>query len=128
MNITRAFISTKRLGVGVTVRWKIALLLVAGMAAMRLSAASSYTGAFASDDDKRLIYFSLTQSGPVTLQTWSYAGGLKRLRGQPFRRAASIPQFLFLTPRETSWPPIVMADAETSPPIAWTYCFAGIPT
>ena len=57
-------------------RWKITLLLFVGIAGARLHAASSYTGRFAADDDKRLIYFSLTQSGPVTLRTWSYAGGV----------------------------------------------------
>jgi uncharacterized protein (TIGR03437 family) len=49
------------------------------MASAHLLAAaqgSSYTGSFAADDDKRSFYFSLTQSGTITLRTWSYAGGM----------------------------------------------------
>ena len=37
---------------------------------------ASYLGNFASDDDKRIFYFTLAQPGPVTLRTWSYAGGV----------------------------------------------------
>ncbi len=51
-----------------------ALLAVARVLAA--APGSSYTGTFAADDDKRIFYFSLSQAGAVTLQTWSYAGGL----------------------------------------------------
>jgi hypothetical protein len=37
---------------------------------------TSYTGTLASDDDQKIFYFTLTQAGPVTLRTWSYAGGI----------------------------------------------------
>jgi uncharacterized protein (TIGR03437 family) len=36
----------------------------------------SYSGNFLRDDDKRLIYFSVSQPGDVTIRTWSYAGGV----------------------------------------------------
>ncbi len=48
------------------------------MAAARLSGAPafSYTGSFASDNDKRVFYFDLAAAGTVTLRTYSYAGGM----------------------------------------------------
>jgi uncharacterized protein (TIGR03437 family) len=40
------------------------------------AANASYAGSFATDDDKRIFYFTLPQAGPVNLRTWSYAGGV----------------------------------------------------
>src|SRR5580698_6924106 len=53
------------------------LLLVAASAspASPAPAGVSYTGRFASDDDKREFFFSVAQPGTVTIRTWSYAGG-----------------------------------------------------
>ena len=53
-------------------------LLLAGMAAVRLCAASgvSYTGNFTSDADEHDFFFTLSAAGSVTLRTLSYAGGV----------------------------------------------------
>jgi|GEM_PF-1659996 len=54
-----------------------AFVLLAGLAAARLAAAGgfSYTGSFATDNDKRVFYFDLTAPGAVILRTFSYGGG-----------------------------------------------------
>jgi uncharacterized protein (TIGR03437 family) len=55
-------------------------LVLAACAVLPVSAAgpagTSYTGTFASDDDQRVFPFTLSQSGQVTIRTWSYAGGV----------------------------------------------------
>jgi uncharacterized protein (TIGR03437 family) len=37
--------------------------------------AASYTGTLATDDDQRVFYFTLAAPGPISIRTFSYAGG-----------------------------------------------------
>jgi hypothetical protein len=59
-------------------RIQLALLLLVCLARPYAVAAttSSWTGSFASDDDKRVVYLTLSAAGTLLARTWSYAGGI----------------------------------------------------
>lgn len=57
----------------------VAITALLGLASTAHAAPIGYSGTFAEDDDHFEVFFAVASAGQVSIQTWSYAGGLTPL-------------------------------------------------